>query len=141
MFSLDFEQRLSYWRDFRCSLEHSRNPIQDTIDLYHSAPMASINCDPWDIATFPRPWELLEENVYCDCCVLLGICYTLALTERFSNSKFELAIFLDETRNKGYGFILFIDDRVIGYTNTHISRTELPQNLQPETTHGLNAIL
>lgn len=141
MFDLSYEQRLDAWRSFRDYLEHSDNPIQDTIDFYKGADRIGLNCDPWDTATWPTPWELLEENVYCDCCILLGICYTLALTDRFRSSVLELRIVLDQNGEQGYQYIAVIDDHVVGVGQTLVSLNTLPTNLKTETVHDIRTVL
>ena len=52
----------------------------------------SINTDPWDQKTWPTPWELVAENQYCNFCILLGVCYSLQLTKRFTGKEFEIYI-------------------------------------------------
>jgi len=61
-----YEDRLASWSAFREVLETSKDPIQEAIDYYDSAPRVSINTDPWDQKTWPTPWELVSENQYCN---------------------------------------------------------------------------
>ena len=87
MFNKSEVARLRAWREFRNELESSADPVQDTIDLYNTAPIVSIAVDPYNIKTWPDPWQLLSENSYCDLGILLGIAYTLQLTDYFSHTK------------------------------------------------------
>jgi len=142
MFQLNFEDRLASWHEFRQSLETSQNPIQDTVDFYKSAPKVSINCDPWDPETWPNPWELLEENVYCECCILLGICYTLRLTEKFAASKFELLIVVDDATDYGYEYLLVVDDTAInGSLDSVVPKNSIPKTVQSKTIYDLSLVL
>lgn len=142
MFELNFEDRLAEWHGFRQGLEYSITPIEDTVDFYKSAPRVSLNCDPWDPKTWPTPWELLEENVYCDCCILLGLCYTMSLTEKFAESKFELMIIIDQNTDNGYEYLLVVDDTAIdSKLEKIVPKALMPKTLQSETVYDLSTIL
>lgn len=137
MFSETYEQRLRIWRRFRKTLETSSDPIQDVINFYQDAPRVSINCDPWDPVTWPNPWELLEQNKYCDYCILLGICYTLQLTDKFTDSQFVIHIGIDQQKSASY-FLLAIDNRIVGYqSNTHCDVKDLPTSIGFETVYHM----
>ena len=81
MNDLNYEQRLSEWSTFRDSLEASEDPLQDVINYYNKIPTVSIQTDPYTPSTWPSPWELINENMYCDFCRVLGMCYPLQLTD------------------------------------------------------------
>ena len=87
-----YEVRLSEWSSFRESLEISKDPFQDVINYYNQFPIVSIHTDPYDMKSWPDPWDLIHENEYCEYCILLGMCYTLQLTDRFSKEDFEIHI-------------------------------------------------
>lgn len=125
-----FEKRLGKWAKFRTSLESSVDPIQAAIDQYNQAPMVSIHTDPYDRSTWPTPWELVKENQYCDFCKLLGICYSLQLTDSFSNERFEIHIQRSDKNSQIY-YLLFVGNRVVGYDkDTHVAISELPADLE-----------
>jgi len=140
MFSDNFEQRLAAWHDFREQLEAHITPIQAVIDLYKHAPRVTINCDPWDRNTWLDPWELLKENEYCEYCILLGICYTLQLTDKFKNSTIEIHICVDRQNSERH-YLLYVDDVVIGYDmNTYIDKHDLPSSICSETVYRMPAL-
>ena len=95
-----YEDRLASWSDFRNRLETCGNPIQEAINYYDSAPRVSIHTDPWDNKTWPTPWELVAENQYCNFCIILGVCYSLQLTKRFTGQEFEIYIGTDIAKSK-----------------------------------------
>lgn len=127
MFSEVYEQRLRQWRALREKIEHSENPFIDAISAYSSAPFAyNSNVNMWDQDTWPNPWELIERNGYTDTCILLGICYTLKLTERFSKSEFEIHINTDNESKETF-LLLAVDDTVIAPTGKKVlNRMEVP---------------
>lgn len=114
MFGKNYDQRLLAWSDFRNKLETSNDPIQDAIDFYNAAPTVSIHTDPWDKSTWPSPWELIQENQYCEFCRVLGLCYSLQLTERFSGDQFEIHIVID-SKNSATHYLLHVGNIVIGH--------------------------
>jgi hypothetical protein len=126
MFFEKFESRINYWRDFRDSLEDNPSPIKHTIDFWNKAPISAKSCDPYDNSTWLKAWQLIDENRYCDFSKILAIYYTLSLTNRFKDCRYEIKIAADREKQKLY-YLLFVDDIVIGYLyDTYITSTELP---------------
>lgn len=139
MFGKTYDQRLLVWSNFRKSLETSEDPIQDTIDFYKASPNVSINTDPWDKTRWPSPWELVEENQYCEFCTVLGICYSLQLTDRFSQTQFEIHISVD-TKTSSTHYLLFVGDTVIGYPDNEsiIHVNDLPDSISTKKIYCMN---
>lgn len=137
---IHYEDRLSAYSQWRQQLEYAEDPIQEVIDKYDDAPTVSINCDPWDRNTWPSPWELILENEYCEYCKILGMCYTLQLTDKFKDEQFEIHICIDRSNNDRM-YLLFVGDRVLGYYyNAHIHKNELPESIISETIHPMPAL-
>lgn len=111
-----FFERLKFWKEFRVTLENSDTPFEDVLDFWRNAPLGRPYTDPYDSALWPDPWELIEENIYCEFLQILGVCYTLQLTERFSQSNFEIHITLNKKEDT-IVYLLFIDNQPIGYYN------------------------
>jgi len=126
MFDKTYVDRLRLWKDLRSTLEQSKDPFGDTIEFWNNAPLSSIAADPYDKDTWTTPWEMIEENRYCDFTKILAIYYTLQLTDRFSNSRFEIHITLDE-KESVLRYLLFVDNLTIGYYyNKSIDAEDLP---------------
>jgi hypothetical protein len=128
MFEKSFEDRLVVWRKFRDGLEISTSPLEDVVDFYSIAPLVSTHVDPWDRHTWPHPWQLLDENQYCDFRIVLGYCYSLQLTDRFKASTFEIHIGMDYAKSQTF-YMLFVDDHVIGYDPVLTTKSNLPDTL------------
>jgi len=137
MFNKKFEDRLAIWSSFRDGLGQTEDPIQAAIDFFNKAPLTSIAADPWDKKTWPTPWELIEENTYCEFVKILAICYTLQLSGCFSRSKFNIYI----ASNDQYRYyLLFVDDIVIGYEyDTYIKKDSI-KNIKFETKYEMPSI-
>ena len=125
MFTKNFEEQLAAWKTFRESLETVEEPFQHVRDFYKNAPLKRISWDPWDQSSWASPWDLLEENQYCEFGIVLGMCYSLQLTERFSESKFEIHICTNNKKSETH-YLLFVDNNIINYNNEVVSREELP---------------
>lgn len=116
MFNKSYYHRLRAWKEFRDTLEISSTPFQDVLSFWRIAPLGRQYTDPYDSNNWPDPWELIHENIYCEFLQILGICYTLQLTERFSDSSFEIHITLDKKQDT-IVYLLFVDNQAIGYYN------------------------
>jgi hypothetical protein len=140
MFDKTYEDRLRAWHDFRKTLETSNDPIQSVIDKYQEPPRVSLYTDPWTPSTWPSPWELIEENQYCEFCNLLGICYSLQLTDKFSQVNFEIHIGIDD-KNSSTHYLLYVDDFIIGYEDdTYIHKSKLPSTIRSQQTYPMQPL-
>lgn len=141
MFNLPFEKRMQFWHDFRQSLETSEDPIQNTILFWNTAPLTNIAADPYDQENWPDPWEMIFENNYCSFVKILANLYTLQLTDRFSQSNFEIHITQDKEKSETK-YLLFVDGLCIGYdVNQAIPISQLPKKLTFEISYSIANLL
>ena len=135
MFDKKFEDRMRLWSEFRSTVETSADPLGSVINFYKKAPLVSIQADPRDKNTWPDPWELLYDNQYCNFCIILGICYTLQLTDRFKDTDFKIHI-CTNTEDSEVKYLLYVGDNVIGYDmNKVVSKFEIPDSIFFETSY------
>lgn len=140
MFNKPFEERLQEWRNFRKSLDQSSNPVKDTIDFYQFAPLVNFQADPYDQSTWPDPWQLLEENIYCPFVKILAICYTLQLTDSFSQALTEIHI-IHNKKNSSINYLLIIEDIVVEFNgDSYVVRSELPKNLESQQSYTMSPL-
>jgi hypothetical protein len=84
MWPSSVDQRLTAWYRLRESVQNL--PVSEVL---HNINAWWFNC-PWqpyylhwdDQATWPDPWQLLSDNVYCEVARGLGILYTITLLDR-----------------------------------------------------------
>jgi hypothetical protein len=84
MWSQNFSARLENWNLLRDQCQNL--PIESALEQINSWWFAT----PWrpyylhwdDQTTWPDPWQLLSDNVYCDLARALGILYTITLLDR-----------------------------------------------------------
>lgn len=136
MFDKKYEDRLAAWHEFRQSLETAEDPLQSVIDFYKQSPAVSINTDPYDSESWLDPWELILENRYCEFCRVLGQCYSLQLTDRFSGVDFEIHISIDPEKSESY-YLLHVGDKVLGYRNSYVSKQDIPQTVVSEKVYHM----
>ena len=136
----NFEDRLIEWRSFRESLTSKNDPVQAVIDFWNSVPEVTRNVDPYDETTWPTPWEMIEENKYCEFTKLLAIAYTLKLSNLFNDWQPIIKIGLDRRESRLY-YMLYLNEQVIGYErekSMHID--QIPKHIQIQKIHMLSEL-
>ena len=84
MWSQNFSARLENWNLLRDQCQNL--PIESALEQINSWWFAV----PWrpyylhwdDQTTWPDPWQLLSDDIYCDLARALGILYTITLLDR-----------------------------------------------------------
>jgi hypothetical protein len=80
-FQLDFYSRLRAWNTLKENLSDS--PIDvvciETDKFWQQCPESTHYLHPADIKSWPDPWQLLDDNMYCPYARALGMIYTLIL--------------------------------------------------------------
>jgi hypothetical protein len=104
----DPESRILSWRAYRSKLDEMT--LEDAIisldSVWKNCPKVRYNTIPsFDAASWPSPWELMNQSVYCELAQTLGIFYTLALT-RHKDNNIEI---LDCSRNLTVGYRIVIN--------------------------------
>lgn len=139
MFDQIYENRLESWANFRDSLEEADDPFRKVLENYNLSPYVRINLDPWDSNTWPSPWELILENTYDDFSRVLGMCYSLQLTDRFKESSFEIHIISNS--EKGHCFLLLVDQILLGYIDDEIIiANEIPKNFYSQQIYPMPSL-
>lgn len=130
------QHNLVAWYSLRQHLETAADPLNDVVNFFHRLPKVKIYTDPYDSDTWPTPWELISENEYCQFNFILGVCYTLQLTERFKNINPKINVAIDKI-NKTVYYLLFIKDKVYGYGDSWIDAKTLPKSLQIQKKYNM----
>jgi hypothetical protein len=104
MFKLKTTERLSRWKSFRqelstLSIEEALVQVQN---FWQSCPFIPFYLQPETTNDWPDPWQLIEENCYCDLAKCLGIVYTLHLSSHGNNLDPEIRIYHDRTNHHTY---------------------------------------
>ncbi len=130
------QRNLTSWYNLRQHLETAKDPLTDVANFFLKLPRVKIYTDPYDSATWPTPWELISENEFCKFNLILGICYTLQLTERFKDCQPKINVAIDKI-NKTVYYLLFLEDKVYGYDEAWINISELPKSLKIQKKYAM----
>jgi hypothetical protein len=81
VFQLEFYTRLRAWNDLRTNIENCTlcNQCVEVDKFWQQCPETTHYLHPADIKSWPDPWQLLDDNMYCPYARALGIIYTLIL--------------------------------------------------------------
>lgn len=112
MFNLSNQDRLTEWRRFRDNLECSETPLEDVVSLWSKAPFVSSYLDPDRPDQWPDPWHLILDNKLDDLAIVLGMLYTLKLTQRFMNYHFEIHMSTSKNQ-KEKNYFLVVENHVL----------------------------
>ena len=90
----DFSDRLAAWSDLRNQAEtlDPESALKLINEWWFRAPWAGYYLHWDDQETWPDPWQLLSENIYCEVARGLGILYTISMLEREDLEDAELVV-------------------------------------------------
>ena len=77
MFSGRPEQKILDWREFRTHLDIWPNSIFTVAEKWAKAPLSNIYLAYDHVEKWPDAWSLINDGIYCDISVALGMFYTL----------------------------------------------------------------
>ena len=94
MWYSDFADRLAAWSDLRRQAEtlDPESALKLINEWWFNAPWAGYYLHWDDQETWPDPWQLLSENIYCEVARGLGILYTISMLERKDLEDAELVV-------------------------------------------------
>ena len=104
MFKLPTSERLSRWKAIRQSIDilPLDQACKKTVEFWEACPFIPFYLSADDIKNWPDPWQLIEENYYCDLAKALGIVYTLYLTRHGSVIDPEIRVYYDPKTKYSY---------------------------------------
>lgn len=81
VFQNNFHTRLKLWHDLRNDLINLTLHDQciEVDRFWQQSPMSNHYLHPADIKSWPDPWQLIDDNLYCPYARALGMIYTLSL--------------------------------------------------------------
>ena len=84
MWPRSFEDRLASWSDLRhrCQSADLETALLDINQWWFNTPWIPYHLHWDDRDSWPDPWQLLDDNIYCGLARGLGILYTITLLDR-----------------------------------------------------------
>ena len=139
MWPASFDQRLASWYKLRNSTQ--QQPVELALSninhWWFGAPWRPYYLHWDDQKTWPDPWQLLSDHIYCDVARGLGILYTITLLDRADLTSASLVltqtghnlVLVDQTK-----YILNWDTDTIVNTNHEVAvlRNLTQQQLQKQ---------
>jgi len=77
MFTGRSESKLLSWREFRSNLNSWPEDIDSVANMWAKAPISHSYLTYEDTKKWPDAWALINDSVYCDISIALGMFYTL----------------------------------------------------------------
>jgi len=108
VFNSSPNERLAEWKQFRDTIETSICPFEDVAEFWSRAPFVSNFLDPQHTDTWPDPWHLIIDGRFDNLAIVVGMLYTLQLTQRFMRSHFEIHMSI-VSQNKSPNYWLVVD--------------------------------
>ena len=80
---INCRDRILKWREWRNSLTllSLEDCLKEVAVAWAKAPIVNHYLIPDEISEWPDPWNLINDNIYCDLSITLGMFYTLALCD------------------------------------------------------------
>jgi hypothetical protein len=128
MWHNDFANRLGAWAELRSQVQSMplEQALQTINTWWYQAPWTGYYLHWDDMLTWPDPWQLLSDNIYCDVARGLGILYTLTLLDHKDLTSIEL-ILTEDNRN----LVLINQEKyTLNWDTTIIVNTPLVQKVK-----------
>lgn len=127
MFNSHHSDRIKEWKDYRQRLEASDNPFQDVAEYWAAAPFVNSYLDPNNPASWPDPWKLILDGKYDNLAIVLGMLYTIKLTDRFSAVPCEIHHLISDASVDSLFFLIVDQSEVLAYEyRKTIKKYQLP---------------
>lgn len=100
MWQKTFQLRLDAWANLRTQIQTQdvETALESINKWWFNAPWRAYHLHWDDQSSWPDPWELLSDNLYCDVARGLGILYTISLLDHAYLTDAELVL-TDEGHN------------------------------------------
>lgn len=93
MWPQTFEERLVEWKNLRTQAQDLAADVAllQINQWWWTTPQVNhyMHWDDW--RSWPGPWDLLADNIYCDLARALGIVYTIMMIPQFDHVELQLA--------------------------------------------------
>jgi hypothetical protein len=119
------DKRIVLWRDLRKELSNlpQIDQLQQTANFFRSFPMGARSIDFYTPQTWPTPWEILIDSLFCKNTAALLIFHTLyVILADVEREKLHLHL-IDDNQDR-YLVVVFDNKYVINYYHGDIATLE-----------------
>ena len=122
MWDNTFDKRLADWNRLRSSV--TEKTMDETLveinQWWFRSPWSPYYLHWDDQDSWPDPWQLLHDNIFCDLSRGLGVLYTITLLDRPDIQDFKLISTVDN-----YSLVVYNDQYVLNWTKESIINSKL----------------
>jgi len=133
-------KRLAVWRQFRESLETSATPLEDVAELWGHAPFVSPYLDPQLPTEWPDPWHLMLDLRLDDLALVLGMLYTIKLTQRFIDTKCEIHMSMCSQKKQHQYMLVVGNEQVLNLEYGTVVSAALLAQLDTKTIYSVSRL-
>ena len=110
MWASSFNDRLQSWNQLReqSQILPVESALQTINKWWFQAPWRPYYLHWDDADTWPDPWQLLSDDIYCEVARGLGILYTITLLERADSAPASLVL-----TDSGHNLVLVAEEKYI----------------------------
>lgn len=130
MFDLHGNERLIKWKQFRDSIELSNSPFEDVADFWSHAPFVSPYLPPSNPDSWPDPWQLIAVGRFDELAIVIGMLYTIKLTQRFMDSKCEIHTTILSKEKEPIYMLIIDNQQVINFEYRTVSSIKVLENIE-----------
>ena len=130
MFDLHGNERLTKWKQFRDSIELSNSPFEDVANFWSHAPFVSPYLPPSNPDSWPDPWQLIAVGRFDELAIVIGMLYTIKLTQRFIDSKCEIHTTILSKEKEPIYMLIIDDQQVINFEYRTVSSIKVLENIE-----------
>lgn len=124
-FLMSTQERLSQWKLVRTEIKSKPDleQLQTIADFWAKAPLSTMAYDPEALDTYPTPWDMINENDWCQNSVAVGMDFTLRLSG-WSADRLQILMLRDYDRSIQKLVVLVDGKYLLNYEYGSVS--ELP---------------
>lgn len=132
--------RLAAWRQFRDSLENSESPLEDVVRLWTHAPFVSPYLDPKLPTEWPDPWHLMLDLRLDDLAIVLGMLYTIKLTQRFIDTDCEIHMSMSSEKEEPMYVLVVGGEHVLNLSYGAVVNVSQLKNLKTKIIYSVSRL-
>jgi hypothetical protein len=130
VFDLHGNERLTKWKQFRDSIELSNSPFEDVANFWSHAPFVSPYLPPSNPDSWPDPWQLIAVGRFDELAIVIGMLYTIKLTQRFIDSKCEIHTTILSKEKEPIYMLIIDNQQVINFEYRTVSSIKVLENIE-----------
>jgi hypothetical protein len=114
--------------------------LEDVAELWGHAPFVSPYLDPQLPTEWPDPWHLMLDLRLDDLALVLGMLYTIKLTQRFIDTNCEIHMSMCPQKKQHQYMLVVGNDRVLNLEYGTVVSAEQLKDLDTKTIYAVSKL-